>query len=511
VKSHGLSRPQLNQLPFLLQTGAGGETPVSAVGIWPAVIEQFHGRIQELEATVAERDARIRELEAQVAQNSSNSHKPPSSDGYKKPKPKNNRRKSNKQNGGQPNHPGHTLELVEEPDRIKEHSVHTCSHCQAALADVEATGVEKRQVFDLPPVVIEVTEHQAEIKSCPHCGGETKGSFPEGVTSVVQYGPRIQAQASYFNSYQLIPLARTSAIFDDLYGHRLSEASVLAANQRLENRVKPVNEQVKAALRTADVVHFDESGLRIEGKLNWLHVASTSILTNFEVDPKRGREAMDRIDILPHFEGTAMHDHWSSYLTYEQCDHAFCNSHHLRELKLAHEEYDQPWAEKMQVLLLDIKQAVDTVVDTVVEDTETQATSLAATALVDFGTRYDEILAQGFSANPPPTQPHSGRGRPKQSKPKNLLDRLQKHKPQVLAFMYDFRVPFDNNQAERDVRMVKLKQKISGTFRTQAGAWTFCAIRSYISTARKNGKSVIEAISDALDGRPFLPPSLTPE
>ena len=507
MKSHELSHPQLNQLPFLLQTGAGGETPASAVGIWPAIIEQLHGRIQELEAELTERDARIRELEAQVAQNSRNSHKPPSTDGYQKPKPKNNRRKSNKQNGGQPNHTGHTLKPVEEPDHVKEHSVHTCSHCQAGLTDVKATGVEKRQVFDLPPVAIEVTEHQAEIKSCPHCGEETKGSFPEGVTSAVQYGPRIQAQASYFNSYQLIPLARTSAIFEDLYGHGLSEASVLTANQRLENRVESVNEQVKAALRAADVVHFDESGLRIEGKLNWLHVASTSILTNFEVDAKRGREAMDRIDILPHFQGTAVHDHWGSYLTYKECNHAFCNSHHLRELKLAHEEYDQPWAEEMQILLLDIKLAVDTVV----EDTETQATSLDATALVDFGTRYDEILAQGFAANPPPAQPHSGRGRPKQSKPKNLLDRLQKHKPQVLIFMYDFRVPFDNNQAERDVRMVKLKQKISGTFRTQAGARTFCAIRSYISTARKNGQSVIDAISDALDGRPFLPASLIPE
>jgi len=507
MKSHGLPHPQLNQLPLLLQTGAGGEISASAVGIWPAVIEQLHGRIQELEAEVAERDARIRELEAQVAQNSRNSHKPPSSDGYKKPKPKNNRQKSDKQNGGQPNHPGHTLKPVEEPDHIKEHSVHTCSHCQASLADVKAAGMEKRQVFDLPPVAIEVTEHQAEIKSCPHCGEETKGSFPEGVTSAVQYGPRIQAQASYFNSYQLIPLARTGAIFDDLYGHGLSEASVLTANQRLEKRVEPANERVKVALRTADVVHFDESGLRIEGKLHWLHVASTSTLTNYEPHAKRGREAMDEIDILPHFQGTAMHDHWKSYLTYKQCDHAFCNSHHLRELKLAHEEYDQPWAEKMQTLLLDIKQAVDTVV----EDTETQATSLDATSLADFSTRYDEILAQGFAANPPPVQPHSGRGRPKQSKPKNLLDRLQKHKPQVLIFMYDFRVPFDNNQAERDVRMVKLKQKISGAFRTQAGARTFCAIRSYISTARKNGQSVIDAISDALDGRPFLPASLTPE
>ena len=507
MQEYGSPYLQMNQASRLLPSGVGGISPAPIAGVWLTVIEHLHGRIHELEAEVAARDARIRELEAQIAQNSRNSHKPPSSDGYQKPKPKNNRRKSNKQNGGQPNHEGHTLEPVAQPDHIETHSVDTCSHCQANLAAVEATAVEKRQVFDLPPVVIEVTEHQAEIKRCPHCGEETKGTFPEGVTSAVQYGPRIQAQASYFNSYQLIPLARTGAIFGDLYGHELSEASILAANQRLEKRIEPVNEQVKAALQAADVVHFDESGLRIEGKLHWLHVASTPTLTHYEAHAKRGREAMDDIDILPHFQGTAVHDHWRSYITYENCDHAFCNSHHLRELRFVHEEHEQPWAEKMGTLLLDIKQAVDQASD----HAQDQATSLDSNTIADFEARYDEILAQGFAANPPPLKPHSGRGRPKQSKPKNLLDRLQTYKPQVLAFMYDFRVPFDNNQAERDVRMVKLKQKISGSFRTQAGAQTFCAIRSYISTARKNGQSVIDAISDALDGHPFLPASITPE
>lgn len=502
MQSHRVSESKVNQLAVELQRTDGRCAPISAAGRrQSALIEHLQKRIKELEATLAEQEAQIQELKAQLAQNSGNSSKPPSSDGYRKPKPKNNRSKSTRNSGGQPNHKGHTLEPITEPAHIEVHTVHECSHCRAALTEVEASNVEKRQVFDLPPVAIEVTEHQAQIKCCPHCGEETKAAFPEGVLSAVQYGPRIQAQASYFNTYQLIPLARTAALFGDLYGHEMSEAGVLTANQRLEQQVKPTNAQVKAALQAADVANFDESGLRIEGKLHWLHVVSTPTLTYYEPHAKRGREAMDAIDILPQFQGIAVHDHWRSYLTYKQCDHAFCNSHHLRELKLAHEEYDQPWAQEMQTLLLDIKQAVANVV----QDPQTQATSLDAATLAGFEARYDQILDTGFAANPPPTQPHSGRGKPKQSKPRNLLNRLHTHKPQVLTFMHDFRVPFDNNQAERDVRMVKLKQKISGTFRSQSGAQTFCAIRSYISTARKNNVRVIDAISDALAGRPFLP------
>jgi len=507
MQEQGLPYLPMNQWPYLWPAGAGRIVPVPPAGVWPIVIEHLHGRVHELEVEVTVCEARIRELEAQIAQNSRNSSKPPASDGYEKPKPKNNRRKSNKQNGGQPKHEGHTLESVLQPDHIESHAVSMCSHCHADLTAVEATAVEKRQVFDLPPVRIEVSEHQAEIKICPHCGEETKASFPAGVTSATQYGPRIQAQASYFNTYQLIPLARTGALFDDLYGHALSEASVLTANQRLEKQVQPANEQVKAALQAADVVHFDESGLRIEGKLQWLHVASTPSLTSYAAHAKRGREAMDAINILPHLQGTAVHDHWRSYLVYKQCDHAFCNSHHLRELKLMHEEYDQPWAAEMQTLLLDIKQKV---AETVADDNRL-ATRLAPDLLAQFEARYDQLLAAGFALNPPPPKPPSSRGRPKQSKPKNLLDRLQTHKPQVLAFMYDLRVPFDNNQAERDVRMVKLKQKISGTFRSQAGAQTFCSIRSYISTAHKNGQRIIDAISDAFAGHPFNPVPTTPE
>ena len=255
---------------------------------------------------------------------------------------------------------------------------------------------------------------------------------------------------------------------------------------------------VKQRLIGADMAHFHESGLRVEGKLNWLHVASTNDLTYYGVHPKRGQVGTKAIGILPEFEGKAVHDHWQSYFTFDNCQHTLCNAHHLRELQFIVDQYEQPWAQEMAQLLLDVKGEVDAA--------PLDQMSLPAGRLAYFEQRYDELIAQGLKANPPPADPPpKKRGRRKQSLPKNLLDRLQRYKPQVLAFMYDFRVPFDNNLAERDVRMVKIKQKVSGTSRTRSGAETFCAIRSYISTVRKHGRNVTDAIQDALTGSPFIP------
>jgi transposase len=473
--------------------------------IHEAYLQGEEAVIALFERTIGQLAARVAALEDQAAKNSRNSSKPPSSDGLKKPAPRSLRKPSGMKSGGQPGHKGHTLKAVEHPEHTKVHRVERCVRCQASLEDVAVIRHAKRQVFDLPPVMVEVTEHQAEIKKCPVCGETNKAEFPAGVTEPVQYGPRIKAQAVYFNQNHHIPLERTQETLIDLYGHSPNEATIIAACKETEKQVAPVNEATKEHLiETGDPIHCDETGLWVEGKLYWTHVASTEQATYLEVHPKRGREALDEIGILPHRKGKVVHDGYSSYDQYPDVEHARCNAHHLRDLVFIAEEHEQEWAAEMIHLLVEIKDKVE-------EAKEDGQIALADHQLVDFEVRYDQLIAQGLQVNPSPPEPLvKKRGRKKQSKAKNLLDRLQRHKREVLAFMYDFKVPFDNNLAERDLRMVKLKQKVSGCFRTKEGARTFCQIRSYISTARKNRQRVLEALVMALDGDPFYPSFLQP-
>jgi len=472
-----------------------------------AIMELFHNvadQMTELARQLAKQGEALQALQARLAKNSGNSSKPPSSDGYGKVKRTASLRQSgDKPNGGQPGHEGQTLSATDAPDRIETHEADTCAHCQASLATIASVGYEERQVFDIPAVRIEVTAHRAEIKICPACGHASKGRFPASVRQAVQYGPMVHTWASYLTNQHHIPVERTTEIFEDLVQHRVSEGTVLKASEQLDRCIEPSTEAVKGLLRDAEVLHVDESGLRVTGKLHWLHVASTDRLTSYEVHAKRGHEAMEDAGILGAFTGTAVHDHWKPYCKYDACAHALCNAHHLRELHWIDTQYQQSWAKDMAELLLAIKAAV--------QATPEPAMSLAPPEREAFEKRYDEVVQSGFDANPTPVSPPEGerrkRGRPKQPPAVNLLIRLRDFKGEVLAFMSDFRVPFDNNQGERDIRMVKVKQKVSGGFRTLEGAKRFGRIRGYISTARKQAKNVFEAIRDAFDGHPFIPSS----
>ena len=447
---------------------------------------------------LSEMAGEIQLLRDQVARNSRNSGKPPSSDGFTKPRPKSLRAKGKRKSGGQPGHVGKTLERVATPDHVVRHPLVSCPSCAGDLTDSPSHGIETRQVFDLPLMKFEVTEHQAEVKLCRDCAVSVKGAFPPTVTQPTQYGSRVKSLAVYLSNYQFLPLARLRELFFDLYGHAPSESWIVSASKEMVDEIAPALEAIREQLVASPVLHSDETGLRVEGRLNWLHSAGTERLTFYAVHPKRGWDAMHETGILPRFQGRAVHDAFASYFKFDQCSHALCNAHHLRELKFVEDEYEQAWASEMTDLLLEIKDEVGA--------SPPELASLPRERLAHYERGYDTLLQRGFEANPPPTEsPPNTRGRKKQSPPKNLLDRLSKWRDETLVFMRDFRVPFDNNLAERDVRMRKVKQKISGTFRTRAGAETFCAIRSYISTARKQGQRVLNAIHDALLANPFIP------
>jgi len=438
---------------------------------------------------------RVSQLEKQINKNSRNSSKPPSSDGMKKPKKtKSLRKRSGKKPGGQKGHKGHNLEKAKKPDHIIPLPVTSCPcGCTDHLADVPVSGYDCRQVFEMPEPKLKVFEYKSEIKICPQCGQPVKAPFPEGVNAPVQYGPRFRGMLVYMQNQHFIPADRLSKLVSDLYGSSVSVATILNASARSYSNLAPFEESLVSALVDSKVVHADESGVRTVKKLYWLHSASTDLLTFYGVHEKRGTLAMDHFKILPHFTGRLIHDFWKPYLTYD-CDHGLCNAHHLRELTFLFEQEGQAWAKKMFDHLLNMNDFVGE-----------HSNQLTPEQKEPWLKQYRKILHEGWEANPLPKKPSKKkRGRPAKTKSQNLLTRLGDFEDSVLAFLHDTDVPFTNNLAEQDIRMIKVRLKISGCFRTVQGAEHFARIRSYLSTARKQGRNILDSITSAIQGNPFL-------
>lgn len=456
--------------------------------------------IEELRQQLVELTAENQKLKDQIAKNSRNSSKPPSSDGYEKPQPKSLRRKRGRKSGGQKGHPGSTLKASEHPDHIIEHEITTCLNCGESLESSTSDDDEVRQVIDVEPIKPSVTEHRAKIRQCLACGFVNKATFPEGVTQPVQYGNQIRSWVIYFNHYQLLPYKRLQEMMKDVFGVALSQGTISNLQKHCHTQLGAFEQTIKAQLIQSDIVNFDETGMRINQQLHWMHVASTDGISLYHLDPKRGATGMNRMGILPEFTGRAIHDHLHAYYQYA-CDHGLCNAHHLRELIYVLEQYQQSWAGRLIDCLMDAKEEAE-------QYRLKGKQSLPGQRLTYYQQRYSRILRSGRKEIPVLPEPESSkpkRGRKKQHKAKNLHDRLKKHKPEVLAFVKDFQVPFDNNLAERDLRMNKAKQKISGCFRSLDGGQRFARIRSYISTVRKHSLNVVDALADAMSGSPFIP------
>ena len=467
------------------------------------LVERLLAQQAELVQQVQSLTARVQELEARLNKDSHNSHKPPSSDGLAKlPRRRSRRQRSGKRAGGQAGHVGMTLRQVAEPNQVVPHAPQACAACGAGLETAAGVIRERRQVFELPPSRPVVIEHQVLQARCPHCQSVSAGQFPPDVTQPVQYGPGVKALAVYLQEYQHLPFVRLQEYFRDGLHLPLSAGTLAQARETCATLLETAENAIKQAVTQAAVVNCDETGLRIAGQTHWLHVASTPDLTYYAVHAKRGQAAMNAIGILPAFSGTAVHDALHAYLAYP-CGHSLCNAHLLRDLTAAGEATDQTWPKLISELLLAIKAAVE-------QARSAGQDQLAPQCLTAFVEQYQQLVEPALQANPAPPPVRGRQGRQRQGPLRSLLLRLKIHHTAVLAFMHDFQVPFDNNLAERDLRMAKVRQKIAGSFRSWRGAQIFATIRGYISTQRKQGQNVLAALNSVFTGIPPMP-RLTPE
>jgi transposase len=448
-----------------------------------------------LRAQVSMLESKLAELEERLGRNPRNSSMPPSAEGFSKPPSPSRaeRRAAGRKQGKQPGAPGKHLAQVVDPDHVIHHAPSSCSSCGSGLDDAEVVGTERRQVFDLPEIRLVVTEHVSERRRC-RCGCTTKAIFPRAAIAPACYGPGIRALAAYLAVHQHLPMDRMAQLFSDVLSVPVSVGALAQMVAEAADATTPFLEATRDLLHDVPVVHFDETGGRAAGRLHWVHSASTGLLTLLDCHPKRGRAAMDDLGVIGEMSGVAVHDGWKPYRHYD-LDHALCNAHHLRELKAVAVGWDQGWANDLAGLLVEDKHAV--------EDSRASGLDhLDATTLHSIRVRYGQLVAKGFSLNP---APEFGKRSGYEKKAFNLLRRLDGQRADVLRFVTDFAVPFDNNQAERDIRMVKLQQKISGSWRTLDGARNFCAIRSYASTLRKQDHNVLAGLRQLFEGQAWIP------
>lgn len=437
--------------------------------------------------------ARVSALEARLGMNSSNSSKPPSSDGYAKPTPKSLRRKSGRKRGGQPGHPGTTLQQVAEPDVVKMH-LPDCCECGHCLEQEPVHHVECRQVLELPEKLFEVVEHHLVTKICSHCGRKVRAAAPHEAPARIQYGSRFRAALVYLRNYQLLPYNRLTQVCRDLFGVAVSKRTIETVERQAYESLAPFAQEVRRQLLQEEVLHADETGMRVDSKRQWFHALSTPTVTFYQVHPKRGGEAIEDNGVIPAFKGTLVHDCWSPYFRYGDA-HALCGAHLLRELAGVCENEGYGWAHELSVLLEMMAKATETC----------EKKTLSESLIAWFEQTYDTILARGQRDLPPPQKTPEKRGRTKKSKAANLHERLVKHRDSVLRFLRNPVVPFTNNLAERDIRMVKLREKTSGCSRTFLGAEIFARIRAYISTSNKQDKDLFHNIRIAILKKPWIP------
>lgn len=464
-----------------------------------ALVVGLSEALEKANARIAELDARVVDLEARLGLNPGNSSLPPSSQGLDKPAPKSLRKNGQRRPGRVKGHPGETLKMVDKPDKEERHEPVACRGCGSGLAGAPEVGMERRQVFDLPPVKVEVTEHRLVRRECS-CGVVTCGDAPEGVGAAVQYGTRITAIILYLYVGQFLSKDRTAKALEELFGIPVSGATVLNKAKSAAAGLEGFLSRAAEEIADAPVAHFDETGFRAAGRLHWVHSASTGKWSLITVHRKRGREAMNAAGVLPAFRGVAVHDAWAPYDTYTEATHALCNAHLLRELQ--HVIDNTPaeawcWARQATEALLEMKTLVEAALET------GGLEHLDAAVLAEQVKSWRDAVLIGVTD----TRARTGKVMKKHHA---LAMRMRDRQGDYLRFTTDPLVPFDNNPAEREVRMIKVRQKVSGCMRTLTGAEQFCAIRSYLATARKHGADFFHALVELAAGRPRSPGTTRP-